>query len=235
MKQSPSCLAIIPARGGSKGLPGKNLIPLCGKPLIQYTIEAALQSNCIKEIVVSTDDEKIAKVAQQAGATVPFIRPAELATDEAKSIDVMIHAVKYYEQTLQKVFDYIVLLQPTSPLRSAQDIDQAFIDFQYYNADSLQSVSLCDHHPYLLREMNDGVLYPYLHQEPSHLRRQDLQQVYMLNGAIYIMKRDLLMNNYQIIGKSNYGYIMPKRNSVDIDDIWDLKWAELILEQNENI
>lgn len=225
------CLAVIPARGGSKGLPGKNIRLLHGKPLIQYSIEAALNSGCVDEVVVTTDSEQIAHVSSQAGATVPFIRPAELATDEAKSIDVLTHAVEFYEQTRNQWFDFIMLLQPTSPLRNAMDIKEAYTTFLNNQADSLQSVTLSGVQPYLLREMDNGQLTPYLKGEKEHLRRQDLKELYALNGAIYIVKRDLLMKSDTLVGPRNYGYMMPKERSIDIDDEFDLKMAEFFWER----
>jgi len=228
MMEKAGCLAIIPARGGSKGLPGKNIAMLGGKPLIQHTIEAALKSHCIKDIVVSTDSMDIAEVSRRAGASVPFMRPAELATDEAKSIDVLIHAVQYYEEQQSREVDYIMLLQPTSPLRSTDDINQAFDLFVKQQADSLQSVTVSHSHPYLLRTLVDGQLAPYLQEEAPHLRRQDLHEVYVLNGAIYIMKRDLLIEHYRTVGDRNCGYVMSKENSIDIDDELDLKFAQMI-------
>lgn len=223
---NPNCLAVIPARGGSKGLPGKNIRLLHDKPLIQYSIEAALNSGCVDEVVVTTDNEDIARVSSQAGAAVPFIRPAELATDMAKSIDVLKHAVEFYEQTQNHFFDVIMLLQPTSPLRNALDIKEAYTLFLNNQADSLQSVTLSGVQPYLLREMDNGKLTSYLKDEKEHLRRQDLKELYALNGAIYIVKRDLLMNSDTLIGPRNCGYIMPRERSVDIDDEFDLKMAE---------
>lgn len=234
MKKSDSCLAIIPARGGSKGLPGKNIRLLLDKPLIQYSIEAAQNSGCVDEVVVTTDSEHISSVSSQAGAAVPFIRPANLATDEAKSIDVLKHAVEFYEQTLDQFFDVIMLLQPTSPLRNAMDIKEAYKIFLRNQADSLQSVTLSGAHPYLLREIDNGQLTPYLKSEKEHMRRQDLSELYVLNGAIYIVKRDLLMNKSTLIGRNNCGYIMPKERSIDIDDEFDLKMADFFLSIESN-
>ncbi|WP_046216413.1 acylneuraminate cytidylyltransferase family protein [Paenibacillus wulumuqiensis] len=234
MIREAGCLAIIPARGGSKGLPGKNVAMLGGKPMIQHTIEAALNSECVAEVVVSTDSTKIAEVSLHAGAAVPFIRPAELATDEAKSIDVLIHAVHYYEQEQQRSFEYIMLLQPTSPLRTTKDIEQAFSIFQNHQADSLQSVTSSHTHPYLLRTFTNEQLKPYLKEESSHLRRQELQDIYVLNGAIYIMNRSLLMDRYRIVGEHNCGYVMPKERSIDIDNELDLKFAQLIWDEYNN-
>ncbi|MBU5355391.1 acylneuraminate cytidylyltransferase family protein [Paenibacillus barcinonensis] len=223
-----TCLGVIPARGGSKGLPGKNIRLLDGKPLIEYSIEAALKSGCVTRVVVSTDDESIAHVARLAGAEVPFLRPAELATDEAKSIDVLRHAVQHYEEKGHH-HEHVLLLQPTSPLRTATDIREAMKQFLQSDADSLQSIAPARTHPYLLRQRTGiGQLTPYLEAE-FHLRRQDLEKVYELNGALYLMKRNLLMEQGKIVGASNQGYIMPAERSIDIDTLWDFQLAEWIL------
>lgn len=234
MNAEEACLAIIPARGGSKGLPGKNIRPLKGKPLIAYSIEAAYASGCVDEVAVSTDSSEIAEVAKAAGARVPFLRPDALSSDEAKSIDVLRHAVLFYEQTLKRRFSTILLLQPTSPLRTGDDIAQAFAQFRQSGADSLQSVSPAECHPYLLRTLKEGRLESYEQQE-VHLRRQDLEEVYALNGAIYIMKRELLIEQQRIVGARNTGYVMPRERSVDIDDRIDFRIAEVLLEASEEI
>lgn len=232
MSSSLKCLAIIPARGGSKGLPDKNIRLLDQKPLIQYSIEAALQSSCVTEVMVTTDSTEIAEISRHAGAAVPFLRPEELSNDEAKSIDVLQHAVDFYESHLKQHYAYIMLLQPTSPLRQVQDIEQAFATLLQYEADSLQSVTLSHNHPYLLRELEEEQLVPYLKHEDSHLRRQDLKDVYALNGAIYIMKRDVLMIDHSLVGHRNCGYIMPEERSIDIDTAFDLRLAQFMLTES---
>ncbi|WP_036734529.1 acylneuraminate cytidylyltransferase family protein [Paenibacillus zanthoxyli] len=226
------CLAVIPARKGSKGIRNKNMRLLAGRPLIDYSIHAALQSPYVSEVTVSTDSLEIAEFSRGAGASAPFIRPAELATDEARSIDVLRHAVTFYEQELGRHFKYILLLQPTSPLRSASDINTAFEIFLNQKADSLQSVSEAPAYPYLLRKMREGRLESYQEGQTVHLRRQEMEQLYALNGAIYILTRDLLINGNKMVGDCNAGYIMPRERSVDIDEEFDLKLAEFILGQN---
>ncbi|MBT2282010.1 acylneuraminate cytidylyltransferase family protein [Paenibacillus polymyxa] len=230
MNKTAKCLAVIPARGGSKGLLQKNIRSLGGNPLIEYTIEAALKSGCMDGVLVSTDNDEIARIAKLAGADVPFLRPVELATDEAASIDVLKHAVHFYELKQNHHFQYIMLLQPTSPLRNDYDIREAYQLFITHKADSLQSITLADTHPYLLREWNQGIIQPYLKDQAGNLRRQELPELYMLNGAIYIIKRDLLMIENLMVGPNNIGYIMPKERSVDIDDEMDLKWAEFLMQ-----
>lgn len=229
MRTNEGCLAVIPARGGSKGLPDKNIRLFAQKPLIEHSIVAALNSKYVQEVVVSTDNSKIAEVAKQAGASVPFLRPSELSTDTARVIDAMKHAVGFYEEKLKCFFSYIMLLQPTSPLRQSLDIDQAFELLLQNNADSLQSVCEAETHPYLLRTIKNGQLTPYLTHEMEHKRRQDLDHLFALNGAIYIVKRDVLMRDDALIGNKNCGYVMPKERSVDIDCEADLLLAEFYL------
>lgn len=230
MESFEDCLAVIPARGGSKGIPNKNIKLLGQKTLIEYSIHAALESKYVQEVVVTTDSPSIAEIARNGGASVPFLRPSDLASDTARSIDAVKHAVRFYEEELNRYFSYIILLQPTSPLRLASDIDRAFEMFLQNHADSLQSVVEVDIHPYLLRTINQGKLSAYLSNEADHhKRRQDLEPVYALNGALYIVKRDVLMCEDTLVGKNNYGYVMPKERSVDIDNEADLKLAEFYL------
>lgn len=227
-------LTIIPARGGSKGLPGKNIRLLHGKPLIAYSIEASLKSKYRSEVIVSTDSVEIAEVSKSFGAQVPFMRPSHLSGDEAKTVDVLKHAVECYEQHLGKELSYVMLLQPTSPLRLSTDIDQAVEQFISCEADSLQSVCPAEVHPYLLRTFEDDQLLPYIQDQP-HLRRQDLKEMYALNGAIYIVKRKVLMEEDKLVGQSNTGYIMPRERSIDIDDLLDFEMAEFLLQRPSNL
>ena len=230
---SPKTLAIITARGGSKGIPLKNIKPLNGIPMINYTIEAALKCHCIDEVVVSTDHEEIASISRNAGALVPFMRPKELSTDYAKSIDVVAHAIEYYEQVNGRSIEHLILLQPTSPLRTAEDIDAAWSVYLERKADSLQSVVEVSDHPYYLRKIKDGFMINYDRNEyRENLRRQDLDKIYRVNGAIYIARRDLIVNKKTFVGERNAAYIMNKNNSVDIDDILDFSLAELIVQNN---
>ncbi|WP_110931104.1 acylneuraminate cytidylyltransferase family protein [Paenibacillus bouchesdurhonensis] len=226
-------LAIITARGGSKGIPLKNIKLLNGVPMISYTIEAALKCHCIDEVLVSTDHDEIACISQTAGALVPFIRPKELSTDHAKSIDVVAHAIEYYERINSCSIDHIILLQPTSPLRTAEDIDAAWRVYLEMSADSLQSVVEVNDHPYYLRKVKDGLLINYDSNDyKENLRRQDLDKIFRVNGAIYIARRDLIMNKKTFVGEKNAAYIMSKEKSVDVDDNLDFSLAELIVHNN---
>jgi CMP-N,N'-diacetyllegionaminic acid synthase len=234
MKEVQGFLAVIPARGGSKGIPRKNIMPLHGRPLIQYSIEAALSVKGVEKVLVSTDDSEIAGISAELGAWVPFSRPDALSTDQAKTIDVLKHAISETEKLLEKRFEHVILLQPTSPLRRKDDIEAAIEIYLENSADSLQSVSPSLVHPYLLRTIQNNSLSPFLKQTDPNLRRQDLDEVYQLNGAIYIVKRDLLLNQDTIVGSNNVGYVMPKERSVDIDDMFDFYLAESLMKHELN-
>lgn len=228
-------LAIILARGGSKGIPGKNIKKIRGKPLIAYSIEAAQKAKYITRIVLSTDDEAIARVAEDYGAEVPFLRPPELATDKAKSNDAIIHALKWLNDNEGYQPDYIVLLQPTSPLRRGEDIDKAMRKLIQVDADSLVSICEVDKSPYWMRIIDgEGYLQPFIKSDKEYSSRQDLPDIYVLNGAIYIAKRDIFLQNGGFMSDKTLPYIMPRERSVDIDDMLDWKLTELLLEVAEN-
>jgi CMP-N,N'-diacetyllegionaminic acid synthase len=225
-----SLLAIIPARGGSKGILGKNTKLLSGKPLIAWTIEAAKQAHCIDRIIVSTDDPKIKVVAEQCGAEVPFLREAKFATDESPSIDLVLDAV-------QKLpgFDWVLILQPTSPLRTSSDIDGIFKLCQDHKVSSAVSVCEASKHPYWMYKKNKSLsLLPFINDRPEITRRQDLPKAYCVNGALYLAKVDWLLEHHSFIGPKTLGFDMPQKRSVDLDTIDDWHWAEyLIKKKNE--
>ena len=221
-------LAIIPARGGSKGIPHKNIIDLCGKPLISYTIEAGLKSKYIDYLMVSTDDEEIADISRSFGAEIPFLRPAELASDTSKTINAILHAIRSLEP-MGKTFDSLVLLQPTQPLRTTDDIDSAIKKYYENGEESLVSVSEVDDHPILIRTIEDDRLKNLL-SGSSTCRRQDMPRYYRINGCIYI-------NSIKDIGETTsfndnrVPFIMEKDHSVDIDEICDLQMAEYYIKR----
>jgi CMP-N,N'-diacetyllegionaminic acid synthase len=224
-------LAIIPARGGSKGLKNKNILPLSGKPLISYTIECAKQSIHVNHTIVSTDSLEIAKVSQDSEAEVPFIRPAELSSDTASSVDVLIHAVKEFEKETGKKVSNVILLQPTSPLRTTAQLNQAIELYLANEQTPVVSVCESESHPYYLRKISGNQLVPYDGTTNNHLRRQDLEPVYQLNGAIYITSRDFLIEHGLIYKDKVIPYIMSKQTSIDIDDKFDFLTAEAILKE----
>ena len=223
-----SLLALIPARIGSKGILKKNIKLLSGKPLIAWTIEAAKKTKYIDRIVVSTDDIEISNIAKNYGAEVSFIRPRKLATDKAASIDVVLHAI----QNLPK-FDWIVLLQPTSPLRTPSDIDGIF-DFCLKNkAVSAVSVSESLSHPYwIFKKDKSSRLTPFISNRPKIFRRQDLPKTYTLNGSLYLAKVKWILKHKSFVKKETLGYVMTHENSLDIDTLEDWKWAEYLIKKN---
>ncbi len=222
-----SVLAIIPARGGSKGLPNKNILPLAGKPLISWTIDAARQSQAIDRCVLSTDSPAIAGVAEECGCEVPFLRPAYLASDEATTLDTILHTLDNVER-----HDLLVVLQPTSPLRKAADIDAAITLMLQQKARSCVSVTRADKSPHWMFHRDPlGKLQPVLTDPANASRRQDLEAVYVLNGAIYVAETDFVREEKVFFNPDSVSYLMPKERSIDIDDRMDFMLAEQLLMQ----
>lgn len=217
-------LALIPARGGSRGIPGKNIRPLAGKPLIAHTIVAAQQVPKIDRVVVTTDDPAIADVAQKWGAEVPFLRPPELAADNTPAIDAVFHAMEQYPEV-----DKVLLLQPTSPLRSSADIEGILAFQRERQCPSVVSVSASTKHPqWSYRLGPTGELDPFLPPNPAKCRQQ-LEPAYALNGALYLCENAWLQNQRSFVGPGTLGYPMPPERSVDIDTYLDWLWAETLL------
>lgn len=218
-------LGLIPARGGSKGIPGKNVRPLFGKPLIAYTIEAAAQAQRISRIVVSTDDPAVAQAASVWGAEVPFIRPAELGADTTPMLPVMQHAVRTLEERGSR-YDLICLLQPTSPMRTPDDIDTCIGLLQDTGADTVISVLPVPekHNPHWVFEPDGaGGLRLSTGEATPIPRRQELPPAYHREGSIYVVRRDVLMNRNTLYGTKIVGYVMDAARSVNIDEPadWD--------------
>ncbi|MCL6589522.1 MAG: acylneuraminate cytidylyltransferase family protein [Firmicutes bacterium] len=231
MEKDKTILGIIPARGGSKGLPRKNLRDLAGKPLIAWTIETALKSGCFDRLIVNTDDPEIASVGAQYGAEIPFLRPAELASDQAKGIEVVLHTINWYENR-GEFFEILTLLQPTSPLRNASDIREALRLFTAKKAQSVVSVCESEHSPLWMNTIGpDLSMKDFLAKDIANTNRQGLQTYYRLNGAIYIARWDYLKENRSFFGENTYAYIMPQERSIDIDSELDLKLAGFLLNQ----
>lgn len=223
-------LVVIPARGGSKRLPGKNIKPLNGKPLIHYTIEAAREVFDDTIICVSTDDEKIKQVSEQTGLKVPFLRPKELATDTADSRSVLLHAYEFYKEEREYEADVIILLQPTSPLRNATHIKEA-LKLYHNELDMVVSVKETDANPYfnLYEENEEGFLEKS--KEGDFTQKQDVPKVWELNGAIYIINIKSINTSLQNL-KRVKKYTMDQRNSIDIDTELDWKLVEYIIDLN---
>jgi CMP-N,N'-diacetyllegionaminic acid synthase len=220
-------LGVIPARGGSKGVKDKNLFPIAGKSLICYTIEAALSSG-LHKVIVSTDSDKIADVARSSGVEVPFRRPDDLATDTAKSLDVAMHALKTMEQLDKTKYDALMLLQPTAPFRKKEHIDRA-ISLLRNNPDASSVISVVDvlaHHPARMKYIEDGWLIdPPFCEAYENQNRQELRPMYIRNGAIYLTRRDtLLQHSYK--GAKSLALVMTPEASVNIDNLRDFEFAE---------
>ena len=227
MVANPRILGVIPARGGSKGITRKNIVPFADKPLICYTVEAALKSKYLKRVIVSTDDNEIAKIAKDCGAEVPFLRPPNLSQDETSSVSVVKHAVNIIEESEGCLCDFIVLLQPTSPLRNEKAIDMAVEKMLSTGADSVISVCKVKHHPFWNFVVHQDRLQSLLPKIDKSSRRQELPQTYAPNGAVYVVKRDVLFNENTMFGKDLRGVIMPSEESIDIDDYYDWFLAEM--------
>ena len=232
-----SILGLIPARGGSKGIPRKNLAPLAGRPLIAHTIAAGLKAGSIGRLVVSTDDPEIAGVARQQGAEVPFMRPAELAGDQAGALEVIQHAVQTLEAAGDWRADIVVYLQPTSPLRRAEHIDAAVALLMDESADSVVSVVPVPHNfnPTSVMKLENGLLKPFL-GEAGPLRRQDKPRVLARNGpAVLAVTRNTIMEQGALYGPRTLPLIMEPQDSLDIDTLFDLELAQWMLERRERL
>ena len=228
-------LALITARGGSKSIPCKNILEVANKPLIAHTIIAAQEAESIDRIVVTTNCSKIGAIARHWGAEVPFERPEELARDDTPSIPVVIHALEWLRTHQRYDPDYIVLLQPTSPLRMPQDIDAAVQMAYERAADSVVSVRPVKDHPTWMMEVNDqGKMQPWIGAEKIATHRQYHSSLYVLNGAIYVVRPEVLISRQQWYAEETYPYVMPTERSVDIDDRWHLQFVESILREREN-
>lgn len=217
-------LGVIPARGGSKGIKRKNVRDLAGKPLIAWTIEAALLSKYIDRVIVSTDDSEIAQVSAAYGAEVPFTRPSVLASDTASSVALLEHAIKECPG-----YGFVVLLQPTSPLRKTSDIDACIELCAKGSTNSVVSVKEVDTHPaYIFRETNSRRLEPLL-PEMKGLRRQDLPRLLALNGAVYVVATQWFLRAKSLVAEESQYHVMPRERSIDIDEEFDLVVARHLI------
>ena len=233
MYEGKRILALIPARGGSKGIKDKNITDLCGKPLIAYTIEAAKKSKYIDMIIVSTNSEKIANISNKYGAAVPFMRPEGFSTDDASTIDVVLHTISFFQQQ-KDAYNTMILLQPTSPLRTDEDIDGA-VEKHFLNGEQgLVSVSEVEDNPILIRTVNDNERLTPLLKVNSTCRRQDMAKYYRVNGCIYLNKISEI-NSETSFNDNKLAYIMPKERAVDVDEMVDLNIAEYYLKEREQM
>ncbi len=232
-------LCVIPARGGSKGVPKKNVRDVCGRPLISYSIGAALAcGDCFHRVIVSTDGDEIASVARECGADVPFLRPTEFATDTATSLSVMQHAVREVEAQDGVNIDWTLLVQATNPLVIEDDI-RASVDLACTSDGATSVVSVqdaMDYHPIKLKTIDGGLLRPFVDGAPEMIRRQDIETaVYKRNGSLYMTRRDVLMDQDDLYGDTIVPYIMPQNRSIDIDTEHDLKMAEFMISKKGRV
>lgn len=229
MIRGKKVLAVIPARGGSKGVPRKNIKPLGSKPLVAWTIDEAKKSAYIDRLIVSTDDEEIAEVAMKYGCEVPYMRPAELAQDDTSGLAPVLHALKMISG-----YDYVVLLQPTSPLRTVGDIDGSIEKCIDLVANACVTVTLSDKPPYWMYQFHaEDRLKPVIELNQQIIRRQDAPDVYVLNGAVYVAQIDWFLQQQTFLSEETIGYVMPKNRSHDIDTHLDFLLVEEVLKQEK--
>lgn len=235
MIKDKNFLAIIPARGGSKGLPKKNIKLLNGIPLIGHTLMEAKKSKYLNRVIVSTDDEEIAEVSRQFNGEVPCLRPKELAKDTSPTIDSIRHIINYLKEKENYLPDYICLLQCTSPLRTYEDIDGAIEKLSYTEFDGIISVCEVEVNPYWTNVFEKDKLKYFIEEGKNITRRQDLPKVYRYNGAIYIIKTDVFIKERTFETDNITGYVMATEKSIDIDTITDFKIAEILMKERERI
>ncbi|MXQ12898.1 cytidylyltransferase domain-containing protein [Microvirga makkahensis] len=227
------CVALITARGGSKRLPGKNVKLLAGRPLIAWSVLAALEAKNIRRVIVSTDDPQIAEAARLAGAEIPFMRPAELSGDMSSHYDVVAHAIDWLERDEGRLPDYLCLLQPTSPLRRPEDIDGT-IDLVVQSAgqaDTAIAVSQVSVHPRLMYNLRQGRAQSYLPPAQGYVRTQDLEPVFYVNGAVYVLRPYTFRQRSTLLSSEPAAYVMDHRRAVDIDDADDFEFAEFLMQR----
>lgn len=237
MIKNKKVIALIPARSGSKGIKNKNIIDLNGKPLISYSIEVAQKSEYIDKIIVSTDSEKYKKIVETYGAEVPFIRPNELALDNTKTIDVVLHLIKYLK-AVGDAYDILVLLQPTQPFRTSDMIDEALRFYINNGEKSVASISLVKDNPILIRKIDDNHKLKSILNLNSTCRRQDMDKYYKIDGSVYINSINHINENTSF-NDNELGFINPNKFIVDIDTYEDLwiaqKYLEKMKEDNKGI
>jgi len=223
-----SILAVIPARGGSKGLPRKNLRMLAGKPLVAWTIEEAKKSKYIDRLILSSEDAEIISVARQWGCDAPFVRPQELATDETPAVEPILHAI----DALSEKYDYVVMLQPTSPLRIAEDIDGCIEMCVHTTAPVCVSMTKPEKNPeWMYRVADTGSTVPVTNSGYTSSRRQDLQPSFVLNGAVYVAETAWLKQHRTFVSEEMKAFRMPPDRSKDVDTELDLEICEILLRE----
>ena len=231
MINGKSVIGIIPARGGSRGLPGKNVRQMCGKPLIAWSIEKALKSRHLDVVLVSTDSAEIAAIASEHGAEVPFLRPAELATDTANSYDVIRHALTHYRQSAGRVFDYTALLEPTSPLREDDDIDRVLValDAAARDFDSVVTMGEVGEHPSIMKRLVGNGIEPFCKELTQTKRRQDNAPAFFPYGVAYVAKTDVLLEENTFYTRRCMGLPIRRYQNYEIDDVYDFYCVESVM------
>ena len=232
-------LAIVPARSGSKGLPGKNLRLLDGRPLVAWPVSVALGAASVDRVIISTDDVAIAEAARNAGADVPFMRPAHLAHDTASSMDVILHALDTLASQGQE-YEYVILLEPTSPLTEASDVEAALSRLRAAGTAADAIVGICrveaTHPEYDVRRDRSGLISPYAVQDFKSLRRrQDIEELYFLEGSLYISRVEAFRRYKTFYHERTLGYEVPRWKSLEVDDIFDFIMVEAVVRQREEI
>lgn len=229
MIEGRTVLGIIPARGGSKGIPRKNIRTLASKPLLAWTVEAARKSKFIDRLIVSTDDDEIAEVARRLDCEVPFLRPADISGDTSGSSELVHHAIKLLGR-----YDLVVLLQPTSPLRKTADIDETISLCHNQKLHSATTIAPARENPSLMYfKMSDLQFRPILEGAPKTGRRQEQRQAYVLNGAVYVIQTETFIDSPQFVSEGTGFHLMPEERSVDIDTPLDFEYAEFLLNKTE--
>jgi N-acylneuraminate cytidylyltransferase len=228
-------LALIPARGGSKRIPNKNILSIGGKPLICHTIERAFESKYINRVVVSTDSQKIAHIAKEAGAEIPFLRPDEISKSNSTEMDFFLHALNWMQDNEGYKPDLIVLLYPTSPLRKSKTIDTAVEKMiEHPEADSLRSIKKCSEHPYKMWKVQDGYIIPFVDTPKKNIHTfsyQMLPKVYIQNASIYITKPKTIRQKHSPTGDIIVPFVMDEIESVDVNNQLDFEFAKFIIEK----
>jgi CMP-N,N'-diacetyllegionaminic acid synthase len=236
MINGKTVLAIIPARGGSKGLPGKNIRPICGKPLIAWSIEQSLSSTIIDRTIVSTDSAEIADVSKKYGADVPFVRPDDLSTDQASTMKVVEHAIQYIKNNDELEYDYIVLIEPTSPLRESDELDKMLRQLEEYSAnfDSIISIGEVTEHPSIMKRKVGFQLEPFCSDLVMETRRQDNTPAYFPYGVGYIVKVNVLLSEKTFYTKRCMYYEIKRYQNYEIDDFYDFVCVEAVMKTEWN-
>jgi len=231
MYKKKKIIAIIPARGGSKGIPNKNIKVICGKPLISWTIKEAKKCRLLDKIVVTTDSTRIADISVRCGAQVPFLRPKYLASDSSSMLPVVLHVLDFFEKN-KEPYDIYVLLQPTSPLRSYKDIAGSIKSLFKKDADTVVSVTEASCHPFWMNTIpNNGSMRGFLNPAAKNKNRQDLPRYFQVNGAVKAGFINSLKEHKGFFTEKTYAYVMPKERSVDIDNKIDFDFATLLLHE----